>query len=207
MQSSKKIGFLIKLFIILLTFWFLYRKVFVDQTFNNLWYWFIDILKSKSPFPLFAVLLLMILNWLVESVKWKYLISKLETVSIWLSIKAIFLGVTVSVFTPNRVGEFGGRIFCLKKADHIKAVLCTMLGNLSQLLATVLFGSLALCYYLFVYDDLFGLDYSTFRWLLITLNVLLLLSTIYVLKSYVAFVVQIRNRQSIFCRFLCIYEE
>ena len=179
MQSSKKIGFFIKLSIILLTFWFLYQKVFIDQTFNDLSHWFLDIIKSKSPFTLFVVLLLMFLNWFVEAVKWKYLIKKLETVSIWLSIKAIFLGVTVSVFTPNRIGEFGGRIFCLKKADRLKAVFCTMLGNLSQLLATVLFGSLALCYYFITYDTIFDFDYSSFRWVLIVVNFIILLISIF----------------------------
>ena len=179
MQISQKIGFLIKLLIILLTFWFLYQKVFIDQTFNDLSKWFVDTLKSKSPIPLFGVLFLMLLNWFVESIKWKYLISKLERVSVWLSVKAIFLGITVSIFTPNRIGEFGGRIFCLTKADRIKAVISTVLGNLSQLLATVLFGSLALCYYLFAFDNFSGFDFSSIRWFLLVFNIILLFASIF----------------------------
>lgn len=179
MQSSKKIGFLIKLLIILLTFWFLYQKVFVDKNFNDLSKWFIDTLKNKSPLPLFWVIFLMLFNWFVESLKWKYLINKLETVTVWLSFKAIFLGITVSIFTPNRVGEFGGRIFCLTKADRIKAVLSTMLGNLSQLLSTVLFGCLAICYYLITFDDLLGFDFSSFRWIFLLLNIILLFGSFF----------------------------
>ena len=190
MQSSKKIGFLIKLLIILLTFWFLYQKVFVDKTFNDLSKWFVDTLKSKSPIPLFGVLFLMLLNWFVESLKWKYLINKLETVSVWLSVKAIFLGITVSIFTPNRVGEFGGRIFCLTKADRIKAVISTMLGNLSQLLATVLFGCLAIFYYLINFDDLLVFDFSSFRCIFLLLNIILLFGSffMYLNASYLTIV-------------------
>lgn len=190
MQSSKKIGFLIKLLIILLTFWFLYQKVFVDKNFNDLSKWFIDTLKNKSPLPLFWVIFLMLFNWFVESLKWKYLISKLETVTVWLSFKAIFLGITVSIFTPNRVGEFGGRIFCLTKADRIKAVLSTMLGNLSQLLSTVLFGCLAICYYLITFDDLLGFDFSSFRWIFLLLNIILLFGSffMYLNASYLTIV-------------------
>jgi uncharacterized membrane protein YbhN (UPF0104 family) len=190
MQSSKKIGFLIKLLIILLTFWFLYQKVFVDKTFNDLSKWFVDTLKNKSPLPLFVVLFLMLLNWFVESLKWKYLINKLETVSVWLSFKAIFLGITVSIFTPNRIGEFGGRIFCLTNADRIKAVISTMLGNLSQLLATVLFGCLAICYFLFNFNNLLGFDYTSIRLLLLLLNVFLFFGSLflYLNASYLTIV-------------------
>jgi uncharacterized membrane protein YbhN (UPF0104 family) len=178
MQSSKKIGFLIKLLIIFLTFWFLYQKVFFDQTFNELSLWLGDILKSKSPLPLVGVLLLMFLNWFVESIKWKYLINKLESVSVWMSLKAIFLGITVSIFTPNRIGEFGGRIFCLRNADRIKAVISTVLGNLSQLLATVIFGSLAFCYFVFAYDDLSGFNFSSLRWYLLVFNLIILFGSL-----------------------------
>jgi uncharacterized membrane protein YbhN (UPF0104 family) len=190
MQSSKKIGFLIKLLIILLTFWFLYQKVFVDKTFNDLSKWFVDTLKNKSPLPLFVVLFLMLLNWFVESLKWKYLINKLETVSVWLSFKAIFLGITVSIFTPNRIGEFGGRIFCLTNADRIKAVISTMLGNLSQLLATVLFGCLAICYFLFNFNNLLGFDFTSIRLLLLLLNVFLFFGSLflYLNASYLTIV-------------------
>ena len=79
-------------------------------------------------------------------------LKKEEDVSLWLSIKAVFLGITVSIFTPNRVGEFGGRVFCLEKANRIKAVLITILGNMGQLLATTIFGTLALVHYIHSYS-------------------------------------------------------
>ena len=65
--------------------------------------------------------------------------KKEENVSLWLSIKAVFLGITVSIFTPNRVGEFWWPRFCLEKANRIKAILITILGNMGQLLATIIF--------------------------------------------------------------------
>ena len=99
----------------------------------------------------------MFLNWLLDAVKWKFLIKKEEEVSLWLSIKAVFLGITVSIFTPNRVGEFGGRVFCLEKANRIKAVLITILGNMGQLLATTIFGTLAL-------SSLYASLFRIFRW-------------------------------------------
>ena len=73
----------------------------------------------------------------MEALKWQFLISKIEKISIKRSIRAIFSGITVSAFTPNRVGEYGGRVFCLEKADRIQAVLITVIGSMAQLVTTI----------------------------------------------------------------------
>ena len=154
MQSSKNISFILKLVIVVLALWFMYQKVFANENLSEMYQWFLSTFKEKATWPLFFVLLLMFLNWLLDAVKWKFLIKKEEDVSLWLSLKAVFLGITVSIFTPNRVGEFGGRVFCLEKADRIKAVLITILGNMGQLLATTIFGTLALVHYMQAYSGL-----------------------------------------------------
>lgn len=152
MQSSKNISFILKIVIVGLALWFLYQKVFANENLSEMYQWFLSTFKEQASWPLVLVLLLMFVNWLLDAVKWKYLINKEEEVSLWLSIKAVFLGITVSIFTPNRVGEFGGRVFCLEKADRIKAVLITILGNMGQLLATTIFGTLALVHYIHSYS-------------------------------------------------------
>lgn len=185
MQNSKKISLFIKLLIILLTFGFLYKRVFTEDSFDDMQQWFFTVVRSQNPFPIFVVIGLMFFNWFVESIKWKYLINKLEFVSLWLSVKAIFLGITVSIFTPNRVGEFGGRIFCLTKADRVKSVLLTMIGNISQLLVTIVFGFLALIYYLYNFDFLLSINFSSYRWLLICLSLCFILIFVFMyLNTY-----------------------
>ena len=86
------------------------------------------------------VVLMMLLNWFLESLKWRFLISKIERVTIKRSVRAIFSGITVSAFTPNRVGEYAGRVFCLDKGDRIQAVLITVIGSMAQLITTIVFG-------------------------------------------------------------------
>ena len=152
MQSSKNISFILKLVIVVLALWFMYQKVFANENLSELYQWFLTTFKEQDSYPLAFVLLLMFLNWLLDAVKWKFLIKKEEEVSLWLSVKAVFLGITVSIFTPNRVGEFGGRVFCLQQADRIKAVLITILGNMGQLLATTIFGTFALVHYVQAYS-------------------------------------------------------
>ena len=162
MQSSKFFSILFKITIVFMALWFLYDKLFLNESILDVEQQFFALLNNDNKSLLALVLLLMVINWSIEALKWQYLISKLEKVTFWLAIKAVFLGITVSIFTPNRVGEFGGRVFCLEKADRIKAVLVTILGNLSQLLSTIIFGSISFIFFVqqFLKDELitqFGL--------------------------------------------------
>jgi uncharacterized membrane protein YbhN (UPF0104 family) len=147
MQSSKKISVFLKLTIVCLAFWILYQKVFSNESFAEIKAQFLSILSQGSFLDILIVFILMFVNWSIDAIKWQFLVSKLEKVSFWLALKAVFLGITVSIFTPNRVGEFGGRVFCLQYADRIKAVLVTIFGNITQLVSTVIFGTLAFLYF------------------------------------------------------------
>ncbi|MGC6490532.1 MAG: lysylphosphatidylglycerol synthase domain-containing protein [Flavobacteriales bacterium] len=153
MQISKKFTVLIKLIIVALAFWFIYKKVFANDNYLEFKVQFLNFSDQKNYFNLILVCGLMILNWSIDAIKWQFLIHRLEKVSFWLSLKAVFLGITVSIFTPNRVGEFGGRVFCLKYANRLKAVLVTIFGNFTQLITTVLFGLLALSTFCLMYDS------------------------------------------------------
>ena len=107
---------------------------------------FINQTIAENQPLLVLVFLMMFLNWLIEAIKWKFLIAKIEKVSILTSLRAVFSGITVSVFTPNRIGEYGGRVFCLEKADRIQGVLITILGSMAQLLTTIFFGSMGILF-------------------------------------------------------------
>lgn len=106
---------------------------FVNQVLNN----------SEVIYLFTTIVVLMLLNWGVESWKWKLLINRSESISIQKAYQAILGGLAVSIFTPNRVGEFMGRIFILKKTDPLKATLLTVVGSFSQLLVTIVTGTVA----------------------------------------------------------------
>ena len=90
-----------------------------------------------------ALVLLMLINWGTESLKWKLLIVQSEKIKFLDAYQAILGGLAVSIFTPNRVGEFMGRVFILKKTDPVKAILLTVVGSFSQLLITIVAGTAA----------------------------------------------------------------
>lgn len=97
---------------------------------------------------LISVCLLMLMNWLCEARKWQLLVKNIEPLTLTRSLQAVFCGVTFAVFTPNRVGEFGGRIFQLEKGDRVKGALASFTGSIAQLIVTIVMGSLALIIYL-----------------------------------------------------------
>lgn len=108
-------------------------------------------------FLVFAVLLLF-LNWGLETFKWQLLINQFEKIKFLDATKAVFSGVTLSIITPNQIGDFAGRVIHLKILNKIKGSLVTVIGHTAQSLVTAIFGMYALLafaakadFYVYVY--------------------------------------------------------
>lgn len=143
-KLSKTYNILIRLAILVLTFYYLYVQLIYKHSLSALWDQF-SVLVEERNFQLLTILVVVLIpvNLVLESYKWKLLITKLEKVSLRNATKAVLAGISVSMFMPNRVGDYLGRVFILKKADRIQAALITMLGSMAQFLTTILFGIVA----------------------------------------------------------------
>ena len=93
---------------------------------------------------LMIILVLMLFNWFWEALKWKYLLKPLQHISLGNAYKSILAGCTLSLITPNRIGEFGGRILFVKEGNRSKAVAMSVYAGLVQLWVTFLLGTGAL---------------------------------------------------------------
>lgn len=144
-KSYKLIGVFFKLLIILFSLVFIYQKIFLIQNpaFSGQW----KALFFQQPQYLLLVFLLMLLNWSLEALKWKVLIHRIENISFFRSFMSVFSGVTVSLFTPNRIGDFGGRIFFIPKNTRALCIVPSLLGSASQLLITLILGVFAFVFY------------------------------------------------------------
>ena len=164
MQSTNKnnlyrlLGMFLKAFMLLLTIWFIYDRIFTTKNLSEIQDYFVIHLFDIHSIWMFVVcVILSILNWGLETAKWRLLILKIEKISFTRAFKAILSGVTVSVFTPNRIGEYAGRVVYINTADRIKAALITVISSLSQLTITLLVGALSLLFYLSkYYGDVIG---------------------------------------------------
>ncbi len=95
---------------------------------------------EKFVWWLLPIFLLLPLNLLLESKKWQLLICKLESHTILESLKSVLGGITTAFFTPNRVGEFPGRVLFLAPQNRVKGVLLGGVSALSQTLVILLWG-------------------------------------------------------------------
>ena len=147
----------IKLLIAAAAFLFIYRQVISRDNFSNIFIEYRNVLtNSGNGFVLTLVIALMFVNWSLEALKWKRMMRKLELIPFSRALSAVFSGLTISFFTPNRIGEYAGRIFHLHTANKIKGTLVTILENFSQLIITIAIGSVSLVLYLNNYTELHG---------------------------------------------------
>jgi hypothetical protein len=130
---------------------------------------------------LILVLLMMPLNWSLETLKWRYLIRKIENIAFAKAFIAVFAGITIGTFTPNRSGENLGRVFILEHANRWEGVFITFIGSLSQILTTLLLGSSAYLYFFFRQADYFSAHNYSFYF---SLLILAWLVTIFILILY-----------------------
>ncbi|WP_295651501.1 hypothetical protein [uncultured Mucilaginibacter sp.] len=149
-RSAKKIlSFSIKALVIALAYVFIYKSVSNKaelQQFKNLLQ---TVDQNKVYVTMSAVVLLMLLNWLLEAFKWKYLTRRLQRMTIWRSIAAVFCGLTWAIFTPNRLGEYGGRILYLPPSKRGYGVFTMAVGSFGQNVVTNVVGATALMWFVF----------------------------------------------------------
>jgi len=137
----KTFNYLIRALIIIVTYGFIYRQVFVERRLQEIPGIYKRIVEQGDMLPMFILLLfLMLVNWSIESVKWKLLISKIERLSFFRAFQAVMTGVSVSLFTPNRTGDYLGRVFILEKGNHIEGIFITLIGSFSQMVVTFSVG-------------------------------------------------------------------
>jgi len=87
-----------------------------------------------------AVIALMPVNWLLESMKWRALNRPIHQISLTRALKAVLMGLTISIFTPARIGEYLGRIINIRPRDKWKALAAQLIGSMMQLVLLMLAG-------------------------------------------------------------------
>jgi uncharacterized membrane protein YbhN (UPF0104 family) len=182
-----------KFLIISLALHYIYREIFLRENIHDIVSFYRSVWRGSEFFTLILVtVLLMLCNWGMEAIKWKTMISRLQSISRWTAFKAVLTGVTVSFFTPNRVGEFGGRVFYLRRGIRIKASLITILCSMSQLLVTLIVGLIAFIGYFKRY-----MSHEPYLYSLITFFVILfalLFFTLFMYPSVITYFLEQVNR-------------
>jgi uncharacterized membrane protein YbhN (UPF0104 family) len=88
----------------------------------------------------------MVINWGLEAKKWQLLMRPIQNLSFTRSFRAVFSGQALALGTPNRVGEYVGRIVYMNDGNRLRALSLSAVGSVAQVLVTFLIGFLGLVY-------------------------------------------------------------
>jgi len=140
-KSKKKLLLALKLFILAVTFWYVYLKLTQNKAidFN---YFSNRISDNNVLFSFLGFILLTIANWFFEILKWKTIVSEIQNISFTTALKQSLASLTVSLATPNRIGEYGAKAYFFEKEKRKNIVLLIFFHNSFQMAVTMLFGVL-----------------------------------------------------------------
>jgi len=164
-RAKKLLSYLLKFAILLLAFYYIYHSIIKrDDSLEKFSKLTAGITFNKVVTTMTFVVLLMIVNWVLESLKWWHLTRKLSPMSVWRAIESVFCGLTWAVFTPNRIGEYGGRVMFLPNRKRIHGVFAMAVGSFGQNVITNVLGAGASIWFLYTYIHLSD-------WLLVAITV------------------------------------
>lgn len=129
--------------------WSIYRQVQRQPGLEEAWQQIKRSLGSPLLWNLAAVVVLMFINWSIEAVKWRISVRTVQPVSFSKAMQAVFSGVSFSVTTPNRIGEYFGRMIYMQEGNRLRTISITIVSSISQLIITLLAG----CIGLFILKD------------------------------------------------------
>jgi uncharacterized membrane protein YbhN (UPF0104 family) len=120
--------------------WSIFNQVKNQPNLGESWLKIKDSFSSPLIINLIAVIILMPVNWSLEALKWKLSVQHVQPVSFFTSLQAVFSGVSFSITTPNRMGEYLGRVLYMNEGNRMKVISLTILGSISQLIVTLFLG-------------------------------------------------------------------
>lgn len=144
---------LIKLSVVVGASCFIYNKLAHNDNliFSN----FIAFSSKNDVFLLKNILFLLLLsifNWFFEIKKWQNLVSSIKYIAFFEAFKQSLASQTTSLFTPNRIGEYGAKAIYFSKTYRKRILLLNLLGNIAQMCTTLLFGIIGFAFFISKYN-------------------------------------------------------
>lgn len=144
----------------------------VGKSFSGDFKWVFPALNFSNVIILIALLVLMLANWSIEALKWQLSVKDYEKQSFFQAFKGTLVGVAISTWMPNRLGEYLGKIFYLEQHNRYKGAISALFVSYTQIIATTFFGIAGAIYFLVEYQAA-GNSWQYLIWLAVALIVLL----------------------------------
>lgn len=159
-KYRQKFGLALKVAIVLLAVGYIARRFFTADDPIGIATQLLNAIKI-SPLTFLAVLFLMPVNWMLEGWKWKLAAGQQVQLSFADAMRGVLAGVTIGTATPNRIGEFAGRIFMEKEEDRVPLLFLSFVCSFCQVVITFLAGIIGML----LLEDNAGLSVNEMRFI------------------------------------------
>lgn len=150
---------LIKLSIVVGAFYFIYKKLVNNSELN--FKDFIQFLSKNDMFSLKNIVFLIFLsffNWFFEILKWQHLVAAIQKINFKTALEQSLGALTASLFTPNRIGEYGAKAIYYKPNCRKQIMGINLISNVLQMSVTVILGVIGFSFFTSKYN--LNLDYN-----------------------------------------------
>mgnify|MGYP001187663338 CR=1 FL=1 len=150
---------------------------------------------------LVSVLFLLPSNWWLESVKWEMLVEKVQKIDIKIAFKSVLNGILTSFFTPNRVGDFVGRIVYLDKKNKKAGFTLSIINSFTQNFIMIICGMPAFLLFVFRSRNSHSAIFQGFSIKVYLIEFLLFLLIGIIFYIFLPFIVRILQKSKVANRF------
>jgi hypothetical protein len=133
----------LKILIVVLAGYFIYSKL-NRSGLINLQFQLSEINTSSLYFYIIVILLFTSANWLFEFKKWQVLVGYIRQLSFRESAQQTLTAHLAGFVTPAKAGDYGAKALYYPKEQRKKILFLNFIGNMYQLLATLLVGFIGL---------------------------------------------------------------
>jgi hypothetical protein len=137
-KLKKNIFLLLKIVAGGILIWILYKRIATDFGKTDINSYWLLIREEKNSYLLLLSIVLMPLNWIIESIKWKLAInSTLSPISLLTAFQSVWSGVAFGNLSPGRATEFAGKILFIRSEERVTATYLHFINGASQMLITL----------------------------------------------------------------------
>jgi len=169
-------------------FYFVYESIAGALNGEKDFYW--PAFSVKNLVLLVSILLLMFVNWGIEALKWQQSVKDIEKQSFFNAFKATMVGVSVSTWMPNRLGEYIGKIFYIQPQNRMRSAISGLYVSYTQIIATLFLGVLGAFYFLIKYGDAPNISWVTGA----IIGLLAIMLAFLILKDRIINYLSVRNK-------------
>lgn len=127
----------------------IYYQVAGNNNITTIFNEFLSSIRERPAYYLCLAVVLMPLNLAFETQKWLQFTRFFGNMNFWQAYRAVLAGMSLAIITPNRVGEYGGRLLFVAPQQRWRGAVSMLLGSYCQWIVLFLGGLIGFSWFAF----------------------------------------------------------